>query len=174
MGGPVQVGYSVVDEQNVALRSELTGRISAVKTAEVRPAGGRGDRGPTRSKKAPCVNAGQPLYRWIAAPFRAAYDSARAHVASAEAAAQSARQRAERFARLVQTGAVSRDANEEVQSLAAQSESAVGVARAQVETARISLDYTKVRRAPIAGRTGRSLAYPRRIGDRHGRAHRSR
>jgi len=155
MGGPVEVGYRVVEEQSVTLDTELTGRINAIKTAEVRP---QVD-GVILSRlfeEGAHVTLGQPLYQIDPAPFQAAYDSARAHLASAEAAAQAARQRAERFARLVQTGAVSRDAQEDVQSVAAQADAAVGVARAQLETARINLEYTKVR-APIAGRIGRSL-----------------
>ena len=158
MGGPIEVGYLVVDEQTVSLDTELTGRINAVKSAEVRPqVDGLIVARPFEEGSR--VNAGQALYQIDPAPSQAAFDSARAHAASAEAAAHVAHQRAERFARLVQTGAVSRDANDEVQSLAAQADSAVGVARAQVETARINLDYTKVR-APISGRIGRSLVTP--------------
>ena len=154
MGGPIEVGYRVVSEQDVAIETELTGRISARQTAEVRPQVDGVVLARTFEEGA-LVKAGQALYQIDPAPFQAALKSAEAHVASAESAAQVARQRAERFARLVDSGAVSRDANDEAQSNAAQAQSAVGVARAQADAARINLDYTKVR-APIAGRIGRS------------------
>ncbi len=155
MGGPIEVGYQVIEAENVTLDTELTGRINAWQTAEVRP---QVD-GVVRARlfeEGSLVKAGQALYQIDPAPFQATYDSAKAQLASAEAAAKVARQRAERYARIVDSGAISRDAFDEVQALASQAEAAVEVARDQVETAKISLEYTKVR-APISGRIGRSL-----------------
>ncbi len=154
-GGPIEVGYLVVTEQEVNLSTELTGRISALRTAEVRP---QVD-GVIQSRlfeEGAQVKAGQPLYQIDAAPFEAALRSAEAHVASASAAADTAKQRAERYARLAESGVVSHDSNDEIQSAAAQARAALGVAKAQAETARIALDYTRVR-APISGHIGRSL-----------------
>lgn len=158
MGGPIEVGYQIVRAQDVALETELTGRVNAYETSEVRPQvdGVIRDRLYTEGAR---VQAGQALYQIDAAPYQAAYDSARAALGAAEATAQRAHQRADRFRRIVESGAVSRDANEDVQTADNQAQAAVDVARAQLETAKINLDYTKVR-APISGRIGRSLVTP--------------
>ena len=89
-GGPIEVGYLIVTAQEVNLKTELTGRISALRTAEVRP---QVD-GVIQSRlfeEGAQVKAGQPLYQIDAAPFEAAVRSAEAHVASAAAAADTAR-----------------------------------------------------------------------------------
>jgi len=157
-GGPVELGYQVAAEQDVGLDADLTGRISALQSSEVRP---QVD-GVIRERlfvEGSLVKAGQPLYLIDPAPYRAASESAEAALKSAEAAANLARSRAERYRRIVDSGAVSRDANEEVQAMASQADAAVAVARAQVEAARVNLEYTRVR-APISGHIGRSLVTP--------------
>jgi len=105
------------------------------------------------------VKAGQVLYRIDAAPYQAAYDSARASLARAEANADAARLRAERHAGLVAIEAVSKQANDDAQAALKQARAEVAAAKAAVDKAKIDLDYTQLK-APIAGRIGRSAVTP--------------
>lgn len=157
-GAAVEVGYLEVHPAPVALQTELTGRVSAIESAEVRP---QVD-GVIRERlfaEGTQVKAGQALYRIDPAAFDAALASAEAALNSAQAAAALAHARADRYRQIVDRGAISRDSNEEIQAAAAEADAAVGVARAQREAARVNLEYTRVR-APIGGRIGRSLVTP--------------
>jgi membrane fusion protein (multidrug efflux system) len=136
------------------LTTELPGRASAVRIAEVRA---RVD-GVVLKRlfvQGSEVTAGESLFQIDPAPYRAALESAQAQLARAEATATSAKLLAERYARLIRTNAVSR---QEYDNAIAQQKAAaadVGAARAAVTTARINVGYTAVR-APIAGQTGRT------------------
>ena len=87
------------------------------------------------------VKAGQPLYQIDPAPYQAAYDSAAATLASAKV-------KAERYAALLKANAIAPQDNDDAQAAYLQ-------AKANVETARINLDYTRII-APISGRIGAS------------------
>ncbi len=142
----------------VPLTSELPGRAAPYLIAEVRPQvdGIIRERLFTEGSE---VKAGQLLYQIDPAPYQAAYDSAGAALARAEASVYSERMRAERYAELVKIEAVSRQANDEAIAALRQAEAEVAAARAALAKAKIDLDYTRVT-APIGGRTGRSLVTP--------------
>lgn len=150
-----EVGVLTLAPQQVALHTELAGRTAAFRIAEVRPQvdGIIQRRLFTEGAE---VREGQSLYQIDAGPYRAAASRAEAQVASSEAQLTAARLQAERLASLVESGAISRQENDnaEAQNLAAVA--AVASAKAALETARIDLAYTQVR-APISGRIGRSL-----------------
>ena len=155
-GPPPAPAVTVVTLQSgpVPLVTELPGRTAPYLIAEVRPQVGGliQQRVFTEGGE---VKAGQLLYRIDAAPYRATHDSARASLARAQANLEVARLKSERFAGLVARGAVSRQANDEVQAAFRQAEAELAVAQAALERARIDLDHTEVK-APIAGRIGRS------------------
>jgi membrane fusion protein, multidrug efflux system len=136
-----KVSVVTIREGALPITSELPGRVTACRTADVRPQvngiilkrlfveGGE-------------VKAGQQLYQIDAAPYKASYDSAVAAEASARALA-------ERYKPLVEANAVSKQDYDNAVATHLQ-------AIAAVETARINLVYTKVL-SPITGRIGRSL-----------------
>jgi membrane fusion protein, multidrug efflux system len=138
-----QPRVSVVTLQThaVPIVTELPGRVSAYRTADVRPQvngvilrrlfveGGE-------------VKKDQQLYQIDPAPYQAAYDSAVAGQASARALA-------ERYKPLVESNAVSKQDYDNAVAARLQAD-------ASVETAHINLVYTKVL-SPISGRIGRSL-----------------
>lgn len=156
--GPASVGVIVAQAEPVTLTTELQGRTSAVLVSEVRPQVG----GIIKSRnfaEGGMVRAGQLLYQIDPATYQAAYDSARAGMAQAEAARDSARLKAERFGALAATGAVSKQDNDDAQSAFKQAQANVAFQKAAVDAARINLNFTRVT-APISGRIGKSSVTP--------------
>lgn len=152
--GPPEVGVVTVQPQRVELTTELPGRTSPHLIAEVRPqvSGIIQKRLFTEGSD---VTAGQVLYQIDPATYQAAFASAKAALARAEANLIPARLKEERFRDLVKIKAVSQQDYDDANASLKQAEADVASARAAVETARINLAYTKVT-APISGRIGRS------------------
>ncbi len=151
---PPQVGVVTIHAQPVILTSELPGRTTAYRIADVRPQ----VNGLILSRlftEGDDVTAGQQLYQIDPSPYQASLDSAKAAVQKARASVTSARLTVARDRSLVQAFAVSKqDLDNDVATLQ-QDEADVASALASVETANINLAYTKVY-SPISGRSGRS------------------
>jgi membrane fusion protein (multidrug efflux system) len=149
-----EVSTVTVKPQRVMLTTELPGRTSAYLIAEVRPQVG-GIIQKRLFTEGADVNAGEVLYQIDPATYQAAYNSARAALARAEANLNPARLKAERYEELVKINAVSQQDFDDASAALKQAEADVEAGKAAVETARINLAYTKVT-APISGRIGRS------------------
>ncbi|MBS0349054.1 MAG: efflux RND transporter periplasmic adaptor subunit [Proteobacteria bacterium] len=156
--GPTEVGVVDIQPQKVALTTELAGRTAAYMVSEVRPQVG-GIIQKRLFTEGGDVAAGQPLYQIDPATYQAAYESARASLAKAEANLASTRSKASRYEELVAIKAVSQQDYDDTQAALKQGQADVAAAKAAVETARINLAYTKVA-SPIAGRIGRSTVTP--------------
>lgn len=152
---PTEVGVVTVDARAVELFTELPGRTAAYRVAEVRPQVD-GIVQNRAFEEGAQVEAGQTLYRIDPKPYRAEFRRAKADLAQAKAAVTSVARRAERFAELVDSNAVSQQEYDDAKAELQQRRAQVEVAEAALETARINLDYTGVE-APIAGRIGRSF-----------------
>jgi len=152
---PPEVGVVVVAPQSVALQTELPGRVSPVRVAQVR-ARVNGVVLKRLFREGSEVKAGQTLYLIDAATYQAALDSAQASVARAQANVTQATAQAERYQPLVEANAVSKQEYVNVVATQKLAEADLAAARAAVQSARINLDYATVR-APIAGRIGQSL-----------------
>ncbi len=153
-----QVSVVTLQPQSVAITTELPGRTTASLVAEVRPqvSGIIQKRLFTEGGE---VKAGDILYQIDPASYQAAYDSAAADLQKAEAAVPSAQSKVTRYQGLIKQNAVSKqDLDDAVASLA-QANAGVAAAKAALETARINLDYTKIR-APIGGRIDKSALTP--------------
>jgi membrane fusion protein (multidrug efflux system) len=153
-GGPPEVAVVEVQAQRVAITTELAGRTSAYLVAEVRPQVG----GIIQNRlfnEGGDVKAGDVLYQIDPATYQAAFASARAALAKAEANVTSIRSRAERYKELVAIRAVSQQECDDAVGALKQAEADIEAGKAAVETARINLAYTRVT-APIAGRIGKS------------------
>ena len=159
-GGPGAPAVTVltVRAESVPLATELPGRTSPYLIAELRPQV-TGIVKARPFKEGSEVKAGQVLYQIDPAPYQAAYDSARANLARAEANVEAARLKAERYAELVKVEAVSKQANDEASAGLKQTLADVGAAKAALEKARIDLGFTRVT-SPIAGRISRSTMTP--------------
>ena len=151
---PPEVGVVTVAPQRVALTIELPGRTAPHLIAEVRPQV-NGIIQKRLFTEGTDVKAGQLLYQIDPASYQAAYDSARASLARAEANCIPARLKEERYRDLVKIKGVSQQEYDDAYALLKQSEADVAFNRAQVESNRINLAYTRVT-APISGRIGRS------------------
>lgn len=152
--GPPEVGVVAVKPERVALTTELPGRTSAYLIAEVRPQVG-GIIQKRLFTEGSDVQAGQVLYQIDPSTYQAAFASAKAAQARAEANLIPARLKEERFRDLVKIKAVSQQDYDDATAALKQAEADVASSRAAVETARINLAYTRVT-APISGRIGRS------------------
>ncbi|HEY0136520.1 MAG TPA: efflux RND transporter periplasmic adaptor subunit [Nannocystis sp.] len=153
-GGPVEVGVMTVTASPVTLTTELPGRTSAVRVAEVR-ARVNGIVQKRLFTEGSDVKEGQPLFEIDPAPYRATLAGAKAALARAEANRTAARQQASRLEALVASNTASREELERVTATAATAEADVEAARATLTQAKLNLEYTRVT-APIAGRIGRS------------------
>lgn len=152
--GPPEVGVVTVQPQRVALTTELSGRTTPLLIAEVRPQVG-GIIQKRLFSEGSDVQAGQVLYQIDPPTYQAAFASAKAAQARAEANLNAVRLKEERFRDLVKINAVSRQEYDDAHASFKQAEADVAATAAAVETARINLAYTKVK-APISGRIGRS------------------
>jgi membrane fusion protein (multidrug efflux system) len=157
-GGPTPVGVIIAKTEPVTLTSELTGRTSAHLVSEVRPQVS-GIIKARLFQEGGYVRAGQALYQIDPATYQAAYNSAAAGLAQAQAQATAARLKAERYRGLVEIDAVSKQDNDDVQAAALTAAANVAAQKAAVDGARINLGYTRVL-APISGRIGKSSVTP--------------
>ncbi|KLN45934.1 multidrug transporter [Providencia rettgeri] len=149
-----EVGIVTLKAEPLTLKTELPGRTSAFRVAEVRPQVS-GIILKRNYKEGSDVEAGTSLYQIDPAPFQATYDSAKAELAKAQANANIAALTVKRYKPLLGTNYISQQEYDQATSTYAQALAAVKAAEAAVETARINLNYTKVT-APISGRTGKS------------------
>lgn len=141
---PPEVGVVEIAARPFERTVQLSGRVSAFEVSEVRPQIGGIVRRRLFAEGAE-VRAGQALYEIDPGP-------ARADLSGAQALAASTRARYERLAPLVDAGAVSRQDVDDARAAAEQ-------AQAALDSARISLGYTRVV-APISGIIGQSSVTP--------------
>ena len=135
-----QVGVVTLQAQPYTLVSDLPGRTTAYRVAEVRPQV-NGIILKRLFKEGSDVKEGQQLYQIDPSVYEATLASAKANL-------QSTRSLSDRYKQLVSEQAVSRQEYDDAQAKRLQAE-------ATLKSAEIDLRYTKVL-APISGRIGRS------------------
>ncbi|MBU6267727.1 MAG: efflux RND transporter periplasmic adaptor subunit [Sphingomonadales bacterium] len=152
---PPEVGFRVMGFGSAPFAVELPGRITAYRTAEVRPQA----TGVIQARlftEGALVRQGQPLYRIDASLYRAAAGQAAANLAAAQASAAAAQAKADRYRPLAAANAVSQQDYTDAAALARTAAAAVAQTRAALQTAQVNLRFATVP-APITGRIGRSL-----------------
>jgi membrane fusion protein (multidrug efflux system) len=140
--------------QPVALTRELPGRTTPFLVAEVRPQA----TGIVRDQlftEGSLVETGQALYQLDDATYRAAYNSAKASLTRTQVALEVARTNARRLSELAKSGVISQQANENAVATLHQAEADVGVAKAELASAEVVLNYARIS-SPISGRIGKS------------------
>ncbi|MEA5090176.1 efflux RND transporter periplasmic adaptor subunit [Solidesulfovibrio sp.] len=149
-----EVSTVTVAPREVALSTELSGRTSAYRIAEIRPrVNGLVEK--RLFTEGSNVKEGQVLYQIDPAPFTAELDNAQAALAEAKAKLPTTSLRASRYKALVSHSALSQQDYDDAASNLDQVKASITSLEARVETARINLGYTKVV-APISGRIGKS------------------
>ena len=149
-----EVGIVTLKSAPLQITTELPGRTSAYRVAEVRPqvSGIILKRNFTEGSD---IQAGVSLYQIDTATYQATYESAKGDLAKAQAAANMDQLTVKRYQKLLGTKYISQQDYDTAVATAQQSNAAVVAAKAAVETARINLAYTKVT-SPISGRIGKS------------------
>ena len=148
------VQVHVVTSAPLSITTELPGRTSAYRIAEVRPQVS-GIILHRNFQEGTDIQAGESLYQIDPATYQAAWASAKGDEAKAAAAANIAHLTVKRYLPLLGTQYVSRQDYDQAVANAQQADASVTAAKAEVETARINLAYTKVS-SPISGRIGKS------------------
>lgn len=133
----------------------FNGRIEAVQSVQLRPrVSGYIDR--VNYTEGDEVKKGQVLFTIDDRTYRAAREQAQAELVRARNQAALARSESSRTEKLIGTQAISREVWEQRRSSAAQAQSNVLAAQAQLDMAQLNLDFTRVT-APIDGRASRAM-----------------
>lgn len=144
-----------IKPEKVTIIDELPGRVTAYRTAEIRPQVS-GVIEKRLFEQGSDVQAGQELFQINAAPFKAEVDSATAVLQRGEAALTRVHAKFDRTRQLMESKAISRDVFEGTIADLAQAKASVAEARAALKRRRLDLDFATVR-APISGRIGQSM-----------------
>ena len=144
-----EVSVVTIKPEPLVLTKELPGRTSAVRIAEIRPQVS-GIITKRFFVEGSLVKQGQQLYQIDPSTYQAAYNSAKANFSKAEANVKSVQAKAGRYEELVKIGGVSKQEYDDAKASFAQAKAEVAIARSEVSTAGINLDYTKVM-SPISG-----------------------
>ncbi|MDY0748988.1 efflux RND transporter periplasmic adaptor subunit [Paucibacter sp. R3-3] len=150
--GPVEVGVVTLATQRVELPTDLPGRTTASEVSDVRPQV-TGILKARKFEEGSLVKAGQLLYEIDPASYQATADQAKAALANAQATLASAELKDKRYAELATVQGVAKQDADDAHAAYLQALASVAQQKAAYETARINLDYTRVR-APISGRIG--------------------
>lgn len=155
---PQAVTVVTLKSEPLTLTRELPGRTRPFLVAEVRPQV-TGLVNTRLFTEGGLVRAGDALYQLDDATYRAEADSARAALARAEAAHESARLKAKRAAELIKIHAISTQDHDNAVAALREAQADVGVAQAALQQTEVRLGYSRVT-APIAGRIGKSAVTP--------------
>ncbi|HEY3013028.1 MAG TPA: efflux RND transporter periplasmic adaptor subunit, partial [Gemmatimonadales bacterium] len=153
---PLQaVTVAQVQQREVTEWDEFTGRLEAVDQVEIRPrVSGYIKRVAFDEGKE--VKKGEVLFEIDPRPYQADLARAEAELERARSAAALAKSEVQRAGKLVDVQAISREEFDSRTSAEAQGGATVRAAEAAVETARLNLEWTRVR-SPIAGRVSNAL-----------------
>ncbi len=152
---PPEVKVEIVKPQRVVVKTELPGRVQALRSAEVR-ARVEGIIQKRLFTEGSEVQAGDLLFQIDPATLKADLDAAKANLARAEADLTQAQLKQKRLQNLLAKNAVSQQEYDEAFARLKQAEADVAAAKAALARSSIDLEYAGVQ-APITGRIGRAL-----------------
>lgn len=145
-----QVAIVTLAPQSVGIAQTWPARVSALRTAQIRPQVG-GIVTARLFSQGSEVSAGQPLFQIDPAPFKADVEMAEAALSRAEASFRQLNLRSQRLSKLEGTGAISRQDYDDARANAAQAAAGVAEAKAALNRKKLDLAYSTVR-APVSGR----------------------
>lgn len=151
---PIPVGVITLTNQPLMLTKELPGRVTASQVAQIRPQ----VNGIIKTRlftEGTEVKKGQALYQIASEVFEAQIATSEAAIAKAQASIANAKAKAERYADLLAIKAVSQQDFDEANANYKSTQADLLTAKAQLKTAQINLNYSKVV-SPISGQIGKS------------------
>jgi membrane fusion protein, multidrug efflux system len=151
----VPVSVAVVEQRDVALWDEFSGRLEAVERVEVRSRVAGAIKS-VRFREGALVKEGEALITIDPEPYVVEVDRAKAQVLAAEARLTLAQKEQDRARKLQQanSGAISESNVDQRVGAYREAEGNLHAAQAALQAAQLNLDYTEVR-APVAGRVGK-------------------
>ena len=156
---PLQaVTVAPVPEREISEWDEFTGRLEAVDQVEIRPRVSGYIQRVTFTEGRE-VRKGEVLFQIDPRPYQAELARTQAELDRAKSAAALAANDVRRADPLVKAQAISREEYDSRTSAEAQGGASVKAAEAAVETARLNLEWTRVR-SPISGRVSNALVTP--------------
>ena len=151
---PPPVSVAEVIAKQVNEWDEFTGHLEAVENVEVRPrVSGYIDR--IAFRQGAEVSKGDLLFEIDPRPFRTELNRAEADLARAQSQFELAHSQLRRAQELLKQNFISQQAYDDRVSGSREAAANMKVAEATVASARLNLDYTRVR-SPVAGRVGRA------------------
>ncbi len=152
---PAMVTTMQIKPETVTISEELPGRVSAFRTAAIRPQVG-GILEERLFEQGADVKENQPLFKIASETYEAQVDNARAALTSAEASLDLANIQLDRARQLFEKKSASQQTYDSAQAEAKSAEASVAAAKATLKAQQINLDHTTVR-SPINGRIGAAL-----------------
>lgn len=149
----VPVSVAVVEQRDVSIWDEFSGRLEAVERVEVRSRVS----GPIQAihfREGALVKQGDLLVTIDPAPFAAEVERAEAQVAAARARVLFTRNEAERGRQLTESRNMSQRDLDQRLNAHREAEANLRAAQAELQSAKLNLGYTEIR-APVAGRIGK-------------------
>jgi membrane fusion protein, multidrug efflux system len=149
---PVPVTVATVEQKTVPVSFRAIGNVEPIETVAVRARIG-GELQRVFFAEGETVRAGSPLFAIDPRPYRAALAQAEAQLARNTALLAKAEADITRYAGLVQQDYVTKEQYDQINADAAALKAAVAADQANVDTARLNLDYCTIT-SPVTGRTG--------------------
>ena len=145
----IEVGVITLQEQAIALQQELSGRVKAKLVSQVRPQIG-GIIKEQLFKEGSFVKQGEVLYLIDSATYQATLNQAKASLQSAKVDVLNAKTKSQRYEELLKFDGTSKQEADDAKAVYLQAEALVQEKEANLESAKIDLDRTKIK-APISG-----------------------
>ncbi|MDN7180505.1 efflux RND transporter periplasmic adaptor subunit [Caballeronia sp. SEWSISQ10-4 2] len=152
--GVPEVSVETIAPHPIVAGTELSGRLSAIRVADVRPQV-QGIVMKRLFTEGSMVAAGAVLYQIDPSSYQASYDQAVGTLVKAQATADAAQTKATRYTDLSKIDGVSKQDYDDAISSLQEAKADVVADRAALKTTAINLGYTKIV-SPIAGRIGKS------------------
>ena len=152
---PVPVTVAIAERRTVPFELPATGTVEPLQTVAVQ-AQVSGILQRVAFKEGDEVKQGQVLFELDARPYRAALEQASAILDRDRAQSANAAQEAKRYESLAEKEYVTSQQYDQVRTNAAAAHATLAGSQAQVDQARLNLQYATIR-APITGRTGSLL-----------------
>src|ERR1022692_2364488 len=149
---PAPVVVAGVEQLDIPVQIKAIGNVEAYQTVQIRSQV-NGQIQKIFFKEGEDVHQGQPLFQLDKRPFQADLEKAIGQMKHDQAQAENSRIQADRYSGLETQGIVSREQAEQFRTQAKADASAVEADKANVEAARVQLQYTDIM-APIDARTG--------------------